>query len=89
MRIVYDQLGKGLLRGTLNYGGDLHPHHEVPSAPQTVDGWFGAVPAEIAAIVEATHEVARLERWLEKAAACSAEDVASELRAGERDLQDH
>ena len=42
---------------------------------------FGAVPAEMAATLDATHEVARLERWLEMVGACSAEDFASALRA--------
>ena len=44
---------------------------------------FGGVPAEVAAIVDAAHELPRLERWIEKVAACSAEDFAAELRAGE------
>ena len=42
---------------------------------------FGAVPAEIAAVVEATREVARLERWIELLDTCSAEDFAAALRA--------
>ena len=49
---------------------------------------FGAVSAEVVAIVEATREVDRLERWIEKVSAGSPEDVASEMRAGGRDQQD-
>jgi hypothetical protein len=48
---------------------------------------FGAVPAEIAATVEATQDAARLERWLELAASCTPADFAAALRAGERDLR--
>ena len=42
---------------------------------------FGEMPAELAAIVEATREVARLERWIEQVSDCTAEDFAAALRA--------
>ena len=45
MHNIFDELGKGLLRGTLNHGGDLHPAHEVTSPSQSIDGWFQPDPA--------------------------------------------
>ncbi|MCC6559056.1 MAG: hypothetical protein IT372_39535, partial [Polyangiaceae bacterium] len=41
---------------------------------------FGAVPAEVTAVIEATRDVARLERWLQRIGTCSAEDFAAALR---------
>jgi hypothetical protein len=42
---------------------------------------FGAMPAELSAVVEATRDAAQLERWLARVATCSAEDLAAEVRA--------
>jgi hypothetical protein len=42
---------------------------------------FGAVPVEVASVIEGTREIARLERWLEQIGAGSADDFTAALRA--------
>jgi hypothetical protein len=43
---------------------------------------FGALPADLAAVIEATHEVAVLSTWLERIVTGTREEIAAALRSG-------